>query len=47
MVAARSTEMTNPMLLDGIKFNLNGNKDAAKVAKDMNGQVNNLLKYTQ
>jgi multiple sugar transport system substrate-binding protein len=26
---------------------LNGDKDAAKVAKDMNGQVNNLLKYSR
>jgi multiple sugar transport system substrate-binding protein len=26
---------------------LNGDKDAAKVAKEMNGQVNNLLKYSQ
>ncbi|MCC6438567.1 MAG: ABC transporter substrate-binding protein [Acidimicrobiales bacterium] len=28
MVAARSMEMTHPMYLDGIKFNLNGNADA-------------------
>ncbi|MGE3381287.1 MAG: hypothetical protein AB7I40_23655, partial [Nocardioides sp.] len=28
IVAARSMEMTHPMYLDGIKFNLNGNADA-------------------
>jgi ABC-type branched-subunit amino acid transport system substrate-binding protein len=28
IVAVRSLDMTNPMLLDGIKYNLNGNKDA-------------------
>ena len=28
MTAARSMEMTQPFYLDGIKFNLNGNKDA-------------------
>ena len=28
IVAVRSMDMTNPMLLDGIKFNMNGNKDA-------------------
>jgi branched-chain amino acid transport system substrate-binding protein len=28
MLAYRSIEMTNPMLLDGIKFNMNGAKDA-------------------
>jgi len=28
MVALRSMDMTHPMYLDGIKFNLNGNKDA-------------------
>jgi hypothetical protein len=28
ITAARSMEMTHPMYLDGIKFNMNGNKDA-------------------
>jgi len=43
-----SNESIADRIVDGTaeEVNLNGNKPAAEVFKDMNSQVNNQLKYT-